>query len=92
MTPSKAIHQLERRQGDEIRKIFGIATNALTADEAGYLIGFRTVDEIRNRRAKTEQETHLRLGSKGIQLDEPEGQVRPYAPSAASCEYPRKKQ
>ncbi|MFJ4292499.1 conjugal transfer protein TraN [Cupriavidus sp. NPDC089707] len=75
VAPRKVILELERRYGDEIRKIFGIAAHALTADEAGYLIGFRTVDEIRNRRAKAEQETYLRLGSKGIQLDESEGQV-----------------
>lgn len=78
--PRKVVLELERRYGDEIRKIFGIATHALTADEAGYLIGFRTSDEIRNRRAKAEQETYLRLGSKGIQLDEPEGQVKPKSP------------
>ncbi|CAQ70744.1 conjugal transfer protein TraN [Cupriavidus taiwanensis] len=77
VAPGRVIRELERRYGDEIRKIFGIATHALTADEAGYLIGFRTSDEIRNRRAKAEQETHLRLGAKGIQLDEPEGQVKP---------------
>ncbi|WP_316151667.1 phosphoribosyltransferase [Cupriavidus sp. BIC8F] len=80
VAPRKVILELERRYGDEIREIFGIATHALTADEAGYLIGFRTSDEIRNRRAKAEQETHLRLGSKGIQLDEPEGQVKPMGP------------
>ncbi len=77
VAPGRVIRELERRYGNEIRKIFGIATHALTADEAGYLIGFRTSDEIRNRRAKAEQETHLRLGAKGIQLDEPEGQVKP---------------
>ncbi|MBB3016439.1 phosphoribosyltransferase [Cupriavidus alkaliphilus] len=77
VAPRSVIRELERRYGDEIRKIFGIATHALTADEAGYLIGFRTTDEIRNRRAKAKQETHLRLGAKGIQLDGPEGQVKP---------------
>ncbi|AQV95773.1 hypothetical protein BJN34_17995 [Cupriavidus necator] len=75
VAPSKAIHQLERRYGDEICKIFGIATRALTADEAGYLIGFRTLDEIRGRLAKARQETSHRLGSKGIQFDGPEKQV-----------------
>lgn len=91
--PGKVIRELERRYGDEIRKIFGIATHALTADEAGYLIGFRTSDEIRNRRAKAEQETYLRLGAKGIQLDESEGQVKPQGrPQAISTQNPRYKQ
>ncbi|WP_439683709.1 Conjugal transfer protein TraN [Cupriavidus oxalaticus] len=75
VAPSKTILELERRYGNEIREIFGIATNALTADEAGYLIGFRSVDEIRGRLTKAREETTHRLGSKGIQLDEPQEQV-----------------
>ncbi|PVY69103.1 hypothetical protein C7414_12157 [Cupriavidus alkaliphilus] len=75
VAPSRTILELERRYGDEIRKIFGIATNALTADEAGYLIGFRSVDEIRGRLAKAREETTHRLGSKGIFLVEPQEQV-----------------
>ncbi len=75
VAPSRTILELERRYGDEIRKIFGIATNALTADEAGYLIGFRSVDEIRGRLAKARKETTHRLGSKGIFLVEPQEQV-----------------
>ena len=59
------IRLLEERFNDEIRQIFGIHTTALTANEAGYLVGFRTIDEIRNRLAKAEKETHLRLLSKG---------------------------
>ena len=59
------IRLLQERFGDEIRQIFGIHTSALTANEAGYLVGFRTVDEIRNRCLKAEKETHLRLLSKG---------------------------
>lgn len=75
VAPSRTIRELERRYGDEIRKIFGIATHALTADEAGYLIGFRSVDEIRGRLAKAREETTHRLGSKGIFLVEPQEQV-----------------
>ena len=56
---------LHERFGDEIRQIFGIHINALTANEASYLIGFRTADEIRNRCAKAKKETNLRLLSKG---------------------------
>ena len=62
----KIIRLLEKRYGHEITEIFGIAPGALTANEASYLVGFRTVDEIRNRLAKARQETHLRLRSKGI--------------------------
>lgn len=62
---NKHIQLLEERFGDEIKNIFGIHTRALTANEAGYLVGFRTVDEIRNRCAKAEKETRLRLLSKG---------------------------
>ncbi|MBQ0831283.1 hypothetical protein [Marinobacter sp.] len=62
---NKHIQLLEERFGDEIKNIFGIHTRALTANEAGYLVGFRAVDEIRNRCTKAEKETRLRLLSKG---------------------------
>lgn len=62
----KTIRLLVGRFGDEIREIFGIEPDALTADEANYLIGFRSADEIRNRSAKAREETHLRLRSKGV--------------------------
>jgi hypothetical protein len=55
---------LERRHGDAIREIFQIAPAALTAEEAQYLIGFRTVDEIRNRSLTARQETDRRLRAK----------------------------
>jgi len=65
--PSKSvIRTLEGRYGNEITEIFGIAPSALTANEANYLIGFKTADEIRNRLAKARKETSLRLRSKGI--------------------------
>ncbi|MEM5366596.1 phosphoribosyltransferase [Paraburkholderia azotifigens] len=60
------VRQLSRRYGDEIQQIFGIETHALTYDEAQYLIGFRTVEEIRNRCAQARQKTTLRLRSKGV--------------------------
>ena len=63
---AKTIRLLEKRYGHEITEIFGIDPAALTANEASYLVGFRTADEIRNRLAKARQETHLRLRSKGI--------------------------
>lgn len=60
----KHIQLLEDRFGDEINEIFGIHTTALTANEASYLVGFRSADEIRNRCLKAEKETALRLLSK----------------------------
>lgn len=62
---TKIIKLLENRYGHEITEIFGIKPAALTANEANYLVGFRAVDEIRNRLAKARQETYLRLRSKG---------------------------
>lgn len=63
---TKNIKLLQERFGDDIKKIFGIHSHALTANEANYLIGFRTLDEIRNRKATAEKEINLRLLSKGI--------------------------
>lgn len=59
------IRLIEERFGDEIKHIFGIHPRALTANESGYLVGFRTAVEIRNRCVKAEKETRLRLLSKG---------------------------
>ena len=58
--------ELERRYGDAIRESFQIDPAALTAEEAGYLIGFRTADEIRNRSTKAKQETDRRLRARGL--------------------------
>jgi hypoxanthine phosphoribosyltransferase len=63
----KVIRELEKRYLHEIEEIFGIIPSALTANEANYLIGFRTTDEIRNRLAKARKETNHRLRSKGIE-------------------------
>lgn len=57
------LKKLETRYANEINEIFG---SALTANEAQYLVGFRTADEIRNRVVKAEQEIYLRLRSKGV--------------------------
>ncbi|MDP3843862.1 MAG: phosphoribosyltransferase [Oxalobacteraceae bacterium] len=62
----KVIKKLQERYQNEILNIFGIQPSALTANEAQYLVGFRTADEIRNRLAKARKEIHLRLCSKGI--------------------------
>jgi hypothetical protein len=49
-------------------KLPHIHPSALTANEAQYLLGFKTADEIRNRRTKATQEIHRQLRSKGIEL------------------------
>lgn len=65
LTPAARVTAiLERRHGDAIREIFQIDPAALTAEEAQYLIGFRTVDEIRNRSVTARQETDRRLRAK----------------------------
>ena len=64
---SKVIRELEKRYGNEIEEIFGIVPRTLTANEANYLVGFKSVDEIRNRLVKARKETDLRLRSKGIE-------------------------
>ena len=64
---NKIIREIEKRYPHDIEKIFSIVPNALTANEASYLIGFRSADEIRNRFVKARKETNLRLRSKGIE-------------------------
>jgi hypothetical protein len=62
----KTLRILNERFGNEIIEIFGIHIDALTANEAQYLVGFRSVDEIRNRLTKAKKESNLRLRSKRI--------------------------
>ena len=65
LTPAARVTALlEKRHGNAIREIFQIDASALTAEEAQYLIGFRTVDEIRNRSVAARQETDRRLRAK----------------------------
>jgi hypothetical protein len=63
---AKTLKILKQRYANEIIEIFGIHVDALTANEAQYLVGFRTADEIRNRLLKAKQKVDLRLRSKGI--------------------------
>jgi hypothetical protein len=63
---SKISNQIKHRNELKIEEILQISPHALTANEANYLIGFRTADEIRNRLAKARKETNRRLLSKGI--------------------------
>jgi hypothetical protein len=60
------MRNLKRQFANEIIENFGIHVDALTANEAQYLVGFRSADEIRNRLLKAQQEVDLRLRSKGI--------------------------
>ena len=64
--PAKVINELIKRYGQNLEKLISVAPEALTANEANYLIGFRSLDEIRNRITKARKETDLRLRSKGI--------------------------
>jgi hypothetical protein len=45
---------------------FGIDPGALSANEARYLSGFRSADELRNRAAKAAEEIDLRLRWSGF--------------------------
>ena len=74
--PLKTLELLERRFGNEIRAIFRIEPAALTWEESQYLVGFRTVDELRNRAAAAKQARVERLRSKGIDPEEKIGGPR----------------
>lgn len=62
----KDVRLIKERFQDEFTEIFGIIPDALTANEARYLVGFRSIDEIRNRLAAAKQEIDRRLRSKGV--------------------------
>jgi len=63
---SKFVQLIKERFNEEFTRIFGIEPQALTANEAQYLVGFKSVEQIRNRLAAAEQEIDRRLRSKGI--------------------------
>ncbi len=63
---AKFVQLIKERFDDEFTKVFGIEPGALTANEAQYLSGFRSLDAIRNRLVAAEQEIDRRLRSKGI--------------------------
>ena len=66
---AKIVRTLEARHGDTIREQFGFGPASLTAEEAQYLVGFRTADELRNRVAAARQARFDRLGAKGVRQD-----------------------
>src|SRR5690348_8254789 len=83
------LRQLEARHGDVIREQFGIEPRALTAEEASYLAGFRSADEIRNRVASARQERGRRLRAEGVQKLEAgsSGEVTPKASARDETTY-----
>jgi len=62
----KFIRLIKERFHEEFTEVFGIVPEALTANEAQYLAGFKSIDALRNRFAAAEQEIDRRLRSKGI--------------------------
>src|SRR5690606_26160003 len=64
----------ERRYGEVLREEFGIEPGALTAAEAGYVVGFRDADSLRARARSARAERADRLASKA--LSEGEGGVK----------------
>jgi len=67
LSPSENnIKTIKERFGYELKHELGITADALTAGEASYLAGFRSIDGIRERIFKAEKERSSRLLSKGI--------------------------
>jgi hypothetical protein len=73
---AKLVRDLEARHGDEIRKLFGVHPGALTANEAQYLIGFRSADELRNRVTAAGRARSERLAAKAARSEEDDGLTR----------------
>ena len=75
MTPKLThIRILEKRFGEEIRNI-GIEPEALTANEAQYLVGYKDADGIRAAISKAKSERERRLLQKGFRQDK-DGRLR----------------
>lgn len=62
----KDIRLIQERFSHEFIQIFGIDPTALTANEARYLVGFKSADALRDSLAKARKEIDLRLRAKGI--------------------------
>ena len=63
---AKFVRLIKERFDDTFTQVLGIEPDALTANEASYLVGFKSVDAIRNRLAEARKEIDRRLRSKGI--------------------------
>ena len=59
---------LKERFGHDIQQELGINPGALTAAEAGYLVGFRDADSLRARVASAIRERSGRLRAKGVSV------------------------
>lgn len=79
------IRTIERRFGDEIRNSFGKEPAALTAAEAGYLVGFKDAHALRNRAVAAERQRDRRLRSKSVRASAPDA-VTPSASSIKTSE------
>jgi hypothetical protein len=78
LTPNKKfVRIIKERFNDEFIQTFGIEPDALTANEAEYLVGFKSIDTLRNRKAAAEQEIDRRLRSKGIGQRPEEEKAKP---------------
>ncbi|MGL4767093.1 MAG: conjugal transfer protein TraN [Formosimonas sp.] len=58
------IRIIQERYNEDVKHLFSIAPQALTFDEARYLVGFRTSDELRDRAVKAAHERKIRIASK----------------------------
>lgn len=61
---SAQVMEIQMRFGDAIQELFRIKPEALTGDEAAYILNFRDVDALRGRVAKAVGERQQRLNSK----------------------------
>jgi hypothetical protein len=57
---------IEERYYETVKQLFSIAPSALTYDEALYVVGFRTSDELRSRAIAAENERKNRIASKSV--------------------------
>jgi hypothetical protein len=62
----KFVRLIKERFDEEFIEGFGIEPTALTANEAEYLVGFSTIDGIRNRVVAARKEIDCRIRSKGV--------------------------
>lgn len=62
----KDLRLIKERYDESIKDLFSIEPSALTYDEALYLVGFKTADELRNRAVKAAHERKNRIASKKI--------------------------
>lgn len=65
------VRELERRFGDDIRSLFHTEPDALTRDEADYLIGFRSAAELRTRAAAASEARAQRGRREGVRAPAP---------------------